>query len=54
MNGNFAYVQHLLNNGQRPDSVADHFEQHFKSTTSRMYLRKCIMFKVVKQIIPIG
>ena len=27
-------VQRHLNNGQKIDSFADHFEQHFKSTVS--------------------
>ena len=46
--------QTLLKNGQKSDSFADHFEQHFKSTTSLMDLRKCITFKVVKDLKIIG
>ena len=31
-----------------------HLSQHFKSTMSHTDLRKCMEFKVVKQIKPIG
>ena len=50
MDSHFSGVQRLLKNGQKPDSFVSHFEQHFKSTTSRMYLCKHMTFKVVKQL----
>ena len=53
MYGNFHDILHLLKNWKY-DSFADHFEQHFKYTTSRTNLRKCMAFKVVKHINPIG
>ena len=33
MNRNFSNLLRLLKTGQRPDSFAAHFEQHFNSTT---------------------
>ena len=36
------------------DLFYDHFEQPFNTTTSRTDLCKCMTFKVVKQIKPIG
>ena len=54
MGGHFFDVQGLLENGQKSDSFAAHFEQHFKSTTSCTDLRKGMAFKVVKQLNPIG
>ena len=54
MDGHFSDVLRLLNNGQKSDSFAAHFEQHVESTTSRTDLRKCMTFKVVKQLNPIG
>ena len=44
----------LLKNGQKSDSFAAHFEQQFNTTSSHTYLRKYMMFKVVKQLNPIG
>ena len=44
----------LLKNWQKSDSFAAHFEQHFKYNMSYTYLRKCMSFKLVKQINPIG
>ena len=41
-------------NGQKLDSFAAHFLQHFNTTTSRTNLRKYMAFKVVKEINPIG
>ena len=38
----------------KSDSFAAHFEQHFKTTTSRTDLHKYMTFKVVKQINLIG
>ena len=54
MDGHFSNLLRLLKNGQKPDSFAAHFEQHFNTTTSRTYLRKYMTFKVVKQLNPIG
>ena len=42
----------LLKNGQKSDSFAAHFEQHFHTTTSRTDLRKYMAFKAVKQLSP--
>ena len=54
MDGHFYDLQRLLKNGQKSDSFAAHFVQHFNITTSRTELRKCMMFKVLKQLNPIG
>ena len=54
MDGHFSDLLCLLNNVQKSDSFAAHFEQHFNATTSRTYLRKYMTFNVVKQINPIG
>ena len=53
MDGHFSDLQRLLKNGQKPDSFAAHFVQNFNSTTSRTELRKCMTFKVLKQLNPI-
>ena len=54
MDGHFSDLLCLLDNSNKSYSFADHFEQHFKNTTSRTDLRKNMMFKVVKQLNPIG
>ena len=54
IDGHFSDLLRLLKNGQKSDSFAAHFEQHFKTTTSRTDLRKHMTFKVVKQLSPIG
>ena len=54
MDCNFSNLLRLLNNGQKSDSISAHFEQHFNGTTSRIYIRKYMIFKVVKQLNPIG
>ena len=54
MDGNFYDLLRLLKNGQKPDSFATHFEQHFNSTMSHTDLRMCMDFKVVNQINTIG
>ena len=54
MDGHSSDLPSLLKNGQKSDSFAAHFEQHFNNTTSRTDLRKYMTFKVVKQIILIG
>ena len=54
MDGHFSDLQHLLKNGQKSDSFAAHFLQHFNSTTSHTELRKCMKFKGLKQLNTIG
>ena len=54
INGHFYDLQRLLKKGQKADSFATHFVQHFINTTSRTDLRKCMIFKVLKQLNPIG
>ena len=54
MDGHFSDLQRLLKNGQNSDSFAAHFVQHFNNTTSHTDLRKCMTFKVLKQLNPIG
>ena len=54
MDGRFSDLQRLLKNGQKSGSFAAHFVQHFNSTTSRTELRKCMTFKVLNQLNPIG
>ena len=55
MDGNFSDLTCFLKNGQKSDSFsAQYYEQHFKSTTSRTDLSKCMAFKVIKQLNPIG
>ena len=54
MDGYFSDILRLLQKGQKSDSFASHFEQHFNATTSRTDIRKYMTFKVVKQLNPIG
>ena len=54
MDGHFSDFLRLLKNGQKFDSFAAHFERHFNDTTSRTDLLKYTIFKVVKQLNPIG
>ena len=54
LDGYFSYLLCLLKNGQKSDSFAAHFKQHFNTTTSRTDLRKYMTFKAVKQLNPIG
>ena len=54
MDGHFSDLQRLIKNGKKSDSFAAHFVQHFNTNTSCTDLRKCMMFKVIKQIKPIG
>ena len=54
MDSNLSDVQSLLKNGQKPDSFADHIKQYFKSTTSHTDLCKCMAFKVLNNLNPIG
>ena len=53
MDSHFSDAQCFLKNRHKSDSFSAHFEQHFKSTTSRMNLCKCMTFKVVKHLKPI-
>ena len=54
MDGHFSNLQRLLKNGQKSDSFAAHFVQHFNNTTSHTDLHKCMTFKVINQLNPIG
>ena len=54
MDGHFSNLLLLLKNGQKSDSFATRFEQHFNTTKSRIDLRKYMTFKVAKQINLIG
>ena len=54
MGGHFSDLQCLLKNGQKSDSFAAHFVQHFNNNTSRTDLRKYMTFKLVQQLNPIG
>ena len=54
MDGHFSDLLRLLKNGQKSDSFAAHFEQHFNFTTSRTYLRKYMRFKVINKLNLIG
>ena len=54
MYGHFSYLQCLIKNGQNSDSFAAHFVQHFNNITSRTELHKCMTFKIIRQINPIG
>ena len=53
MDNQSSNVQHILNKRQKSDSFDAHFKQHYKFTTSRMELSKCMMLKIVKHINPI-
>ena len=54
MGGHLSDLLRLLNNGQKLDSFAAHFEQQFNSTIVRTNLRKYMALKVVRQINHIG
>ena len=54
MDGHFSDLLRLFKNGQKSDSFAAHFAQHFNTTTPRTDLRKYMTFKVLKQLNPIG
>ena len=54
MEGHLSDLQRLLKNGQKSDSFAAHFVQHFKPTKLRTDIRKYITVKVVKQLNLIG
>ena len=54
MDGHLSNLQRLLKNGQKSDSFSAHFVQHFNNNTSCTDLRKCLTFKLIKQLNPIG
>ena len=54
MDGHFFDLLRLLKKRQKQDSFSAQFKQHFNYTTSHTDLRKCMKFKVVKQINTIG
>ena len=54
MDGHLSDLQRLLKNGQKSDSFSSHFAQHFNNTTLRTELCKCMTFKVINQLNPIG
>ena len=54
MDSHLSNLLRILKNVQKSDSFAAHFEQHCDTTMSRTDLRKYMMFKVVKQLNPIG
>ena len=54
MDGHLSDLLHLFKNGQKSDSVAAHFKQHFNTIKSRTYLLKYVTLKVVQKLKPIG
>ena len=50
MDSNFSDLLRLLKNGQKYDSFADHFEQHFKYTKKCIDLRNYITLKLVNNL----
>ena len=54
MDNNFSDAQRLLKNEVKSDSFAAYYGQHFKSTMSRTDFCKCMSFKLVNQLNPIG
>ena len=50
LDGNLSDLLRLLKNGQKSDSFAAHFKQHFNATTSSTDLRNYMTFKVIKQL----
>ena len=54
MDGHLSDLQRLLKNRQKSDSFSAHFSQHFNNTTTHTDLRKCMTFKAIKQLNPIG
>ena len=54
MDGHFSDLLRLFKNGQKSDSFAAHFEQHFNTNTSSTDPRKYMTFKAAKQLNPIG
>ena len=54
MDGHFSNLKCLLKSRHKSDSFAAHFVQNFNNTTSRTDLRKCMTFKIIKKLNPIG
>ena len=54
MDGYFSDLLRLIKKGQKSDSFASHFEQHFNATKSHTDIRKYMTFKVVNELNPIG
>ena len=54
MDGHLSDILRLLNNGQKSDSFAANYRQHFNNIMSRTYIRKYMTFIVLKQINLIG
>ena len=54
MDGHLSDFLCLLQNGQKSDLFAAHFEQHFNATKPHTYLSKYMTFKVLKQLNQIG
>ena len=50
MDGHVSDLQRLLKNGQKSDSFAAHFVQHFNNTKSRTDLHKYMTSKVINQL----
>ena len=53
MDINLSDLLRLFKNGKKSDSFYAHFKQHFKYTTSRKDLCKCMAFKLVNHLNPI-
>ena len=54
MEGHLSDILRLVKNKEKSDSFAENLEQHFNATASCTDLRKCMTFKVIKQLNPIG
>ena len=54
MDDHYSDLLCLLRSGGKSDSFSAHFEQHFNTTTSSIYLCKYMTFKVVKELNLIG
>ena len=54
MDGNLSDLLRLLNNGQKSDSFAAHFEKYFNTFMSRTDIRKYMTFKLVNKLKTIG
>ena len=54
MYGHLYDLLRLLKNGQKYESFAAYFEQHFNTTTPHKDVHKYTTFKIIKQINPIG
>ena len=54
MGGHFFDILCLLKSRQKSDSFVARFEHKFNATTPCTYLHKYMIFKVLKQLNPIG